>query len=169
MNHIKKIPVTLFAFAFAVTVQQSPPIITRQWHLKTDIPWHSGIFGTLSLAKAPVPADPPSLSELASTRTRVHRHGLVDDETIAQQLADGLARVGGGDFVDFVRIQPDLALAAADHGRGQALLGAKVDPVRENCKNQLTEFDHIMSSFLKDMGKFVCTANSDRKPKGAGF
>lgn len=58
----------------------------------------------------------------------MHGHRLVDDEAIAQKLADGLAGVGGGDLVNFIGIEPDLALAAADHGGRQALLGAKVDP-----------------------------------------
>ena len=60
----------------------------------------------------------------------MHSNWLSDDQTIADQLADRLARVGILDFAALGRIEPDLALAAADDGRGQALLGAKVDPVR---------------------------------------
>ena len=58
----------------------------------------------------------------------MHGDGLADDEAIGDELADGLAGVGVGDLVDFVRVQPDLALAAVSHGGRQALLGAKVDP-----------------------------------------
>ena len=61
----------------------------------------------------------------------MHGHGLADDEAIADELADGLAGVGVGDLVHLIGVEPDLALAAADHGGGEALLGAKVDPVRE--------------------------------------
>ncbi|KLJ10205.1 hypothetical protein EMPG_14422 [Blastomyces silverae] len=93
-----------------------------------DIPWHSGVLGTLSLTETPVSSDFSGLCELPGSGTRVHGHGLVDDEAIAQKLADGLAGVGGGDLVDLVGVKPDLALAAADHGGRQALLGAKVDP-----------------------------------------
>jgi hypothetical protein len=58
----------------------------------------------------------------------VHGNRLADDEAICDKFADGLARVGIGDFVDFIRVEPDLALAAADDGRRQALLSSKVDP-----------------------------------------
>lgn len=74
-------------------------------------------------------ADPASLSQRAGAGARVHGDGLADDQTIADELADGLAGVGVGDLVDLVRVKPDLTLAAADHGGGEALLGAKVDPV----------------------------------------
>ena len=59
----------------------------------------------------------------------MHGHGLADDEAIADELADGLAGVGVGDLVHLIGVEPDLALAAADHGGGEALLGGKVDPV----------------------------------------
>ena len=58
----------------------------------------------------------------------MHGDGLADDEAIGDELADGLARVGVGDLVDFVRVQPDLALAAVGHGGREALLGTEVDP-----------------------------------------
>ena len=59
----------------------------------------------------------------------MHRHRLSDDKAISNQFADRLTGVGIGDFVDFVRVQPDLALAAANDRGGQALLCSKVDPV----------------------------------------
>jgi hypothetical protein len=58
----------------------------------------------------------------------VHGNRLADDEAICDKFADGLAGVGIGDLVDFIRIEPDLALAAADNGCRQALLSSKVDP-----------------------------------------
>ena len=61
----------------------------------------------------------------------MHCHWLSDDQAISDQFADRLTRVGIGDFVDFVRVEPDLALPAADHGGGQTLLSSKVDPVVE--------------------------------------
>ena len=61
----------------------------------------------------------------------MHGHGLADDEAILDELADGLARVGGGDFVDLVGVEPDLPFSAADHGGGQALLGGEVDPAEK--------------------------------------
>ena len=58
----------------------------------------------------------------------MHGDGLADDEAIGDELADGLAGVGVGDFADFVGVEPDLALAAVrDRGR-QALLGTEVHP-----------------------------------------
>lgn len=54
----------------------------------------------------------------------MHRHRFADDQSIGNEFADGLARVGVGDFIDFIGIEPDLALAAAGHGGGEALLSA---------------------------------------------
>lgn len=58
----------------------------------------------------------------------MHGDRLADDEAIADELADGLAGVGVGDLGHLIGVEPNLALAAADHGGGEALLGAKVDP-----------------------------------------
>lgn len=104
-----------------------------------NVPGHSRILSTLSLAEASVTAVPPSLSQLAGPRARVHGNGLADDEAIAHKLADGLAGVGVGDLVDLIGIEPDLTLATANHGGGEALLGTKVDPVvaMEKCQSLL--------------------------------
>lgn len=69
--------------------------------------------------------------EFTGTGARVHGDGLADDQAIADQLADSLAGVGIGDFAHLIRIEPDLALTAADHGRRKALLGGEVDPVKK--------------------------------------
>ena len=61
----------------------------------------------------------------------MHCDLLANDETIGHELSDCLTGVGVGDFVHFVRIEPDLALAAANDGSGEALLGAEIDPTRE--------------------------------------
>ena len=74
--------------------------------------------------------NPSRSGQLPRTCTRVHSDLLANDETIRHELADSLARVGIGDFVHFIRIKPDLALAAADDGGREALLSAKVDPGR---------------------------------------
>ena len=58
----------------------------------------------------------------------MHCDGLANDEAIADEFADSLARVGVRDFIDFVGIKPDLALATADYGSGEALLRSEVDP-----------------------------------------
>jgi len=61
----------------------------------------------------------------------VHGDGLADDEAILDELADGLAGVGVGNLADLVGVKPDLALAAADNGCREALLRAKIDPVKQ--------------------------------------
>lgn len=93
------------------------------------IPGHTGILGTLALTQTAVTAVAAGLVELTGAGTGVHGDGLADDEAIADELADGLARVGVGDLVHLIGVEPNLALAAADHGGGEALLGGKVDPV----------------------------------------
>lgn len=52
----------------------------------------------------------------------MHSDLFADDEAIGYELADGLTRVGVGDFIDFVRVEPDLALTAARDGGGEPLL-----------------------------------------------
>ena len=56
------------------------------------------------------------------TSTTVHNGGLLDNQTISVQLLDISARVGQSNFVDFVGVQPNLALSALEDGSGQALL-----------------------------------------------
>lgn len=76
-------------------------------------------------------ANPPRSSQLPRPCARVHRNGLADDEAIGDELADRLAGIGVGNLVDFVRVEPDLAFAAAYNGGGEPLLGAEIDPVKE--------------------------------------
>jgi hypothetical protein len=90
---------------------------------------HTGLLGTLALTQTAVTADPAGLGELTGAGARVHGDGLADDEAILDELADGLAGVGVGDFAHLIGVEPNLALAAADHGGREALLGAKVDPI----------------------------------------
>jgi hypothetical protein len=95
----------------------------------SNIPGHPCIRRTLPLAKAPMSADSPRRGELPSSCSRVHGDGLADNEAIANEFADRLAGIGVGDFVNFVGVEPDLALATADHGGSEALLRPEVDPV----------------------------------------
>jgi len=75
---------------------------------------HASVRGTLSLTKTPMSANSSRGSQVSGAGTGVHGDGLADDEAILDELADRLAGVGIGDFVDFVGIEPDLALSAAD-------------------------------------------------------
>jgi hypothetical protein len=74
-------------------------------------------------------ADSSRRGQVSSSCPRVHGDGLADDEAIADQFADGLARVGVGNFVHLTGVEPDLALAAADDRGGEALLRPEIDPV----------------------------------------
>lgn len=92
------------------------------------IPGHTGVLGTLPLTETSVSANSSGGGQLSGAGTGVHGDGLADDEAILNELADGLAGVGVGDLADFIRVEPDLALSAADNGRREALLRAEVDP-----------------------------------------
>jgi len=94
------------------------------------IPWHTRIRSTLPLTKTTVSSDSPRGGQLPGSRTRVHGDWLSDDEAIGHELADGLTGVRVRDFVDFIRIEPNLTLTAAYHGRCEAFLSAKIDPGR---------------------------------------
>ena len=41
----------------------------------------------------------------------MHGDGFTNDEPIGHKLADSLTRVGIGDLIDLIRVEPDLALA----------------------------------------------------------
>ena len=56
---------------------------------------------------------------------RVDDGGLLHDETILLQPGDVATGVGQGNFVDFIRVQPDFALAAFEDRSGKALLELK--------------------------------------------
>jgi hypothetical protein len=98
------------------------------------IPGHTGVLGTLSLTETTVATEAASGVQLTGAGARVHGDGLADDEAIGDELADGLAGVGVGDLADLVGVEPDLSLTATNNGGGQALLGAKVDPVADACQ-----------------------------------
>lgn len=96
-----------------------------------DLAGHTGVGSTLSLTVATVSALSSGKVQLAGTASRVHGDRLSDDEAIGDELSNRLARVGIGDLARLIGIQPDLALAAADDRRGEALLSSQVDPKRE--------------------------------------
>lgn len=73
----------------------------------------------------------------------MHGDGLSDDEAIGDELANGLARVGVGDLVDLVGVEPDLALAAAEDISREALLSSQVDPVEQRIDMSALHFSHI--------------------------
>ena len=76
-----------------------------------------------------MPANSSGSGQVPRSCSGVHGNGLADDEAIANKFADGLAGIGVRDFVHFVRIEPDLALAAANHGSCEALLRPEIDPI----------------------------------------
>lgn len=54
----------------------------------------------------------------------MHCDLFADDESIGDELADGLTRIGVRDFAGFIRVQPDLALSAANYRGRETLLSA---------------------------------------------
>ena len=69
-------------------------------HLKIcpDIPWHSGILGTLPLTKTAMTTNAASSVQLTRAGARVHGDRLADDEAIGEEFTDGLTRVGVRDL-----------------------------------------------------------------------
>ena len=62
------------------------------------IPGHTSVCGTLPLTKTTVSADSSCCGELTGASTRMHGNGFLNDEAIADELADSLAGVGAADF-----------------------------------------------------------------------
>lgn len=96
-----------------------------------DLARHTSIRSTLPLTETTVSTNSSCSCEFPGARSRVHGDGLSDNETICNELADGLAGVGVGDLAGLIGIEPDLALSAADDGRREALLGGEIDHLDE--------------------------------------
>mmetsp|Transcript_704 Transcript_704/g.2162 ORF Transcript_704/g.2162 Transcript_704/m.2162 type:complete len:267 (-) Transcript_704:9-809(-) len=91
---------------------------------------HARLARAAALAVARVAALADRLKVLQAPRAGVHLLRLLDDEAVLDEFADVLAGVGHGDVIGLVGVQPDLALAALEHGRSQPLLHAQVDAHR---------------------------------------
>ena len=85
----------------------------------------TSLRGTLALTEAHVPALPLGGVLAVHAGAGVDRDRLADHVTILHELADVLAGVRHRDLVDLIRVKPDLATPALEHGRGQALLETK--------------------------------------------
>lgn len=91
-----------------------------------DLGGHAGLGGTLALTGTGVATLGLGGLVLAGADTRVDDLGLDDDVAVLLEAADVLPRVGVADLGDVGRVEVDLALADAEDGRGEALLGAEV-------------------------------------------
>ena len=87
---------------------------------------HSGVLGTSSLAETLVSALALLLVVTSHSRLGVDGDLLSHDQTVLLELSDGSSRVGQGDLVGFVRVDPDLLLSALQHGSGEPLLMSKL-------------------------------------------
>ena len=69
-----------------------------------------GVLGTLALSVSGVTALPPGFGGLTDTGSGVDGGGLLDGETVLDQLAHILAGVGVADLGDLVGVQPNLGV-----------------------------------------------------------
>lgn len=88
---------------------------------------HPRLGGTPPFSHSSVPSLALGLELLADAETRLRDLGHANNEAIADELADVLARVGRRDIRDFVGVKPDLAFPTAKDGRSEPLLGPEVD------------------------------------------
>merc|ERR1719260_183014 len=102
------VQVAINLLSFPVSLEE-PPEDTHS-HDPHGLLGGSGILGTHSLTKASVPALPARLVVLAHARPGVDSYRLLDNKTILDELADVLARVGVGNLIDLIGIQPHLVL-----------------------------------------------------------
>lgn len=56
-----------------------------------DLAGHARVLGTLPFSETRVATGALGVSEDAGAAARVHRHGLLDDQTISDELTDSLA------------------------------------------------------------------------------
>jgi len=87
-----------------------------------DLGRHTGLLGTAALTHTHV-ATLATLGHLGvAAEARMDRDRLADDQTLLEVLANHLARVGHGDLLGLVGVEPDAALTASLDGRRKALL-----------------------------------------------
>merc|ERR1719487_1479865 len=98
-----------------------------------DLGGHAGLGGTLTLTGTGVATLGLGGLVLAGADARVDDLGLDDDVAVLLEAADVLPRVGVADLGDVGRVEVDLALADAEDGRGEALLGAEVGHGGRSC------------------------------------
>ena len=70
-----------------------------------------GVSCSLPLTEPTVTTFPPGLVVGPHAGPGVDSHGLLDDETVLDQLPDVGPGVGVGDLVDLVGVQPDLGIS----------------------------------------------------------
>lgn len=90
--------------------------------------------------------DPSGSRQLSSSCSRVHRNLFPNDKAIRDEFADCLAGVCVGNFVDFIGIKPDFALAASNNGCSKSLLSSKVNPAERQVSpwgDQLQESNRL--------------------------
>ena len=89
---------------------------------------HTGALGTHAFTGAGVTALSLGFDVGSEASTIVDDLGLLDDEAVLDQLADVLAGVSHGNFVDLIGVQPNLTLATLKHAGSEAVLkNIKVD------------------------------------------
>lgn len=86
---------------------------------------HAGFAGTNTATAAFVAAHLLGFLGLAPAGAGVDGDGLLEDDTILDELADGLARGGLGDVLGLVGVEPDATTAAAEDVGGKASLESK--------------------------------------------
>lgn len=87
-----------------------------------DLARHTGVLGTLSLTETGVTTSTLSLKMGTGARARVDGDGLLDDQTIGDELADSLAAVGVGNGSGLAGVKPNFSLADVENARGETLL-----------------------------------------------
>lgn len=87
-----------------------------------DLEGETSVGRTLAATVAGVAALALGLVASDNTCAGVNHVGLLDHQAILDELAHGLSRVGRGDVCQCARVEPNLALAALEHGRRKALL-----------------------------------------------
>ncbi len=83
---------------------------------------HTGVGSTLALTETSVSTLGLGSHESLVARLGVNSVGLADDESVLDQLADVLSAVGTANLGGLVGVQPDLSLAALQHGSGQSVI-----------------------------------------------
>ena len=87
-----------------------------------DLEWKTGIGGTSTLTRSGVTALALGCVSQGYASAGMHHGWLLNNESISMESSNVATRIGKGNFVNLVGVQPDFALAAFQNVGREAFL-----------------------------------------------
>ena len=110
----------------------------------------TGVHGTTALTVTSVVTASLGVVTNMHASTGVHQLVLADNETVLNELADVLARVGEGNLGNFRGVHPHSTLSALENGSSKSLLKTKANHFEKEQKLENYEIVVMRTGFDRD-------------------